>query len=296
MLERGDLRRMIEEGDRAARDAEMLGDTTTAAEIRVLVAEGYLRAGDFRLAADCISQARRETADQRNDDLSAHIGLVQALRHLRLGCHDEAIAVLDDIDEAIAAAEMPRLQLEALMIRLHIAVENNDDILADDLWRQAEGMAKAFSAPHKLAQVALARLPGDGSRGYPREVKDAIDAFLSRSDERWHWLGAYHLWIAEALAASGDQDGAQQSAATACDRLREDGYWEMLWRALVVFGQIHFERSDYEPALRAFDEARHIRSEIAKTIDDPSEQSSYEANLYADRLTEMRSRILELVS
>jgi serine/threonine protein kinase/Tfp pilus assembly protein PilF len=296
ILERGDLRQMIAEGDRAVRDAETLGDTTTAAEIRVLMAEGYLRAGDFRIAAHCVERARRATADQRNDDLSAHLGLVEALRNLRLGRHDEAIAALDDIDEAIAAAEMPRLRLDALMIRLHIAVAHNDDNLADDLWQQAEGMARAFSAPHKLAQAALARLPGDGSRGYPREVKDEINNFLSRSDERWHWLGAYYLWTAEALAASGDQDAAQQAASVACDRLREDGNWEMLWRALVVSGQIHFERSDYEPALRAFDEAHHIRSEIARTIDDPSEQSSYEANPYAARLTEMRTRILELVS
>ena len=65
--------------------------------------------------------------------------------------------------------------------------------------------------------------------------------------------------------------------------------------ALTVYGHIHFERTDYEPALRAFEEAHHILSEILNTIDSESEQRSYISNIHANKLNDMRHRILELV-
>jgi tetratricopeptide (TPR) repeat protein len=102
------------------------------------------------------------------------------------------------------------------------------------------------------------------------------------------------MWDARRLMAEGDLEGAAPVASDAVAQLREDGNWEMLWKALVVGGGIDFRRADYEPALTAFEEADRILNEIGKTIEDPQCRASYISHPLARQLFEVKSQILEL--
>jgi len=296
ILERGDLRTAIAAGDAAVRDADTLGDVSTSAEIRAFMAEAYQRAGDFRTSRTYLGKARALAAGQKNYDLDGHLGLVEAIRSLRLGMDNAANAILDGIAEAIEYAEMPRLRMDAAMIRVTTAVARGDDAAADDWWRRGQDMARMFSAPHKLAQLAFSRLPADPGRPYPHEARQQVEEFLSRSDDCWHWAASYWLWEAGASAALCDWENAAHHASRAIGQLREDGNWETLWRALEVYGRIHYKQSDYEPALSAFNEAVRILDEIVKTIGNEDERRSYREHLQARNLTEARQRIVELVA
>ena len=153
----------------------------------------------------------------------------------------------------------------------------------------------AISAPHKEAQMCLARLPEDPAAPYPDDATQILDRFLSGNEE-WYWAPDYLLWRAQQHLAQQNWSDAEQVADAAAERLRTDGNWETLWHALVVYAQACYSRSDYEPALSAFDEANLILTEIGNTIDDPADRERYCRQPLAVRLRETRERILELVS
>jgi serine/threonine protein kinase/tetratricopeptide (TPR) repeat protein len=292
-LERGDLRTVIRESLRALEDAESLGDVATGAELRGLLAEAYLRAGDFRLASAYLQEAREQASGQRNDDLNAHLGLVAATRLWHLGQGKQAVATLDDIEHHLSHSEFPRLLLDAQVLRMRAAVSQQDVELTERLWRKGQELALAVGAAHKLAQLAFARLPEDPASGYSREARRLAQESFEQ-DDRLHWTGAFQLWEARRSAAEEDLESAGRAASDAITRLREDGNWETLWRALVVAGGIDFRRADYEPALTAFEEADRIMHEIGKTIEDSEYRASYTSHPLAKRLSEARNQILEL--
>lgn len=296
ILERGDLRTAVANNDAAIRDADKLGDVSTGAELRGFMAEAYQRAGDFHTSHTYMEEARRLATGQKNYDLDGHLGLIRALRCLRLGRGAAALEILDGLDEAIAHAEMPRLRLDAAMIRITTAVARGDNSAADDWWERGRAMAQMYAMPHKLAQLALSRLPADPTIAFPADARVQVEEFLQQSDDRWHWAPSFRLWSAHAALSAGDWNEAERLAAAGIDLLRMDGNWETLWRALEVYGSIFYRRSDYEPALAAFNEAETILAEITKTIDDDNERAAYRAHPQAINLSRARQRIVELVS
>lgn len=296
ILERGDLRTAITTNDTAIRDADTLGDVSTGAELRGFMAEAHQRAGDFHTSQDYMDAARKLATGQKNYDLEGHLGLVEAFRCLRLGRGAAAIDILDGMDEAIAHAEMPRLRLDAAMIRITVAVARGDYQAADEWWERGRAMALMYSMPHKLAQLALARLPADPTKQYPVEARAQVEEFLTQSDDRWHWAASFRVWAAVLALTAGQWDVAERYAAEGIEQLRIDGNWETLWRALEVYGSIYYKRSDYEPALSAFNEAENILSEITKTIDDENERAAYREYPQARNLARMRERIVEMVT
>ncbi len=296
ILERGDLRTAITAGDAAIRDADALGDVPTSAELRGFMAEAYQRAGDFQTSRSYLEAARNLATGQKNYDLEGHLGLVEAFRCLRLGLGSPVNDILDGIDHAIAHAEMPRLRLDAAMIRVTTAVALGENDVADEWWGRGREMAKMFSMPHKLAQLAFSRLPADPQMGFPSEARAQAEEFLQASDDRWHWAASFKLWAALAAMTSGEWADAERFASEGIEQLRMDGNWETLWRGLEIYGHIHYKRSDYEPALSAFNEAETILSEILKTIEDEDERRAYSEHPQACSLAHVRRRIVELVS
>jgi hypothetical protein len=221
---------------------------------------------------------------------------VEAFRCLRLGLGRPANDILDGIDHAIAHAEMPRLRMDAAMIRVITAVARGDNAAADEWWERGREMAKKFSMPHKLAQLALSRLPADPQTDCPSGARPQTEEFLQASDDRWHWAASFRLWVALAALTSGEWVVAERFASEGIEQLRMDGNWETLWRALEIYGRIHYKRSDYEPALSALNEAGNILAEILKTIDDENERRAYSEHPQARSLAHVRQRIVELAT
>lgn len=294
-LERGDLRTVIAEGEVAQRDADALGDVATAAEVGGLLAEAYLRAGDFRLAQHFLLEARDRARGQENNDLLAHLGLVSAMVHWRLRQRSRAEHELHEATPLLIKAAMPRMHLDAMIIRLLIAVSRGEIEESDRLWLEGRGEAMSISAPHKEAQMCLARLAEDPAAPFPEEAIQILDRFLDGNDD-WFWSPDYRVWCAQQSLAQQEWQQAEEIAFAATERLRTDGNWETLWHALVVYAQACYNRSDYEPALRAFDEATLILTEIANTIDASADRQRYLEQPLARALRETRERILELVS
>lgn len=292
-LEHGDLRSVIQWSLSALKDAEALGDVATGAELRGLLAEAYLRAGDFHLSSDYLEEAREQASRQKNDDLTAHLGLVTATRWWHLGCTAQAVATLDEIEPFLGKSEFPRLPLDALVLRTRAAVLRQRVELVERLWAQGLQLATSVGAGHKLAQLAFARLPEDPAAGYPHEAGQLARESL-RIDDSFHWTGAFKMWEARRLIVENDLDGAGRSATDAVTRLRRDGNWETLWKALIVSGSIDARRADYEPALTAFDEAARILNEIGKTIDGREYRDSYLSQPLAKTMFATRDQILEL--
>ncbi|MBI5868390.1 MAG: tetratricopeptide repeat protein [candidate division Zixibacteria bacterium] len=242
-LERGDLRSVIQWSLSALKDAESLGDVATGAELRGLLAEAYLRAGDFKLSSDYLEEAREQASRQTNDDLTAQLGLVTATRLWHLGCATQAVAMLDQIEPFLVQSEFPRLPLDALVLRMRGAVRRQEGELVERLWAQGLQLATSVGAGHKLAQLAFARLPEDPAAGYSHEARDLARESL-RIDDRFHWAGAFKMWEARRLMVEEDLEGAGRSATDAITRLRQDGNWDTLWKALIVSGIIEVRRKD----------------------------------------------------
>ncbi|GAB4326842.1 MAG: hypothetical protein Kow0074_21740 [Candidatus Zixiibacteriota bacterium] len=294
-LERGDLRTVISEGEIALRDSDLLGDVATAAEVGGLLAEAYLRAGDFRLARHYLDDATQRAHGQKNNDLSAHLGLIDAMASFCLRQVDATAQSIERIHAHLASAAMPRLYLDAVLLKLRVAVAQQNYDIADRIWLEGCGESRAISAPHKEAQMCLARLGDDPSAPHPDEAVQFVRRFLTGSDE-WSWAPSFRIWCSLKSLQEGDLESAETHAAWAIERLRIHGNWETLWKALVVYGLTFHARSDYEPALTALTEAAHILEEIGSTIDDPTQRAMYLSHPLVGRCHELRERILELVS
>ncbi len=292
-LERGDLRTVINGSLEALADAETLGDAATSAELRGLLAEAYLRAGDFQLSWTYLEEARDQAAGQRNDELTAHLGLVAAVRYWHLGQGDQALMMLDEIEQYLARSEFPHLLMDSLSLRMRAAVAYGNTELIERLWEQGLQFATSVGAGHKLAQLAFARLPENPDKGFPGEAHHLVYDLLL-NDDGYYWSAAFKMWEARRFVAEGNLPAARQIAADAVARLRKDGNWETLWKVLTVMGRIEFQCADYGPALTAFDEASRILEAICNTIADPACRASYRSHPLATQLLQAKEQILEL--
>jgi len=294
-LERGDLRTAVTLGAHVCDTAAALGDVATGAEASALLAESYLRAGDFRMARKTLAIAGEALGQIKNDDLRVQLALVTASRQRRLGLNREAMSTLDAVAPLGAPLPNRHLSLDGIILRMRIAVDMQDQTTIAGLWRDGLAEAGRIGAPHKAAQLAFARLPEDPACGADEPARQQAWAFLNESP-RWHWAGAFQVWRARWLAVEGDHERASRTIAAALAQLRRDGNWETLWRALVVQGRLLHDQADYGPALRSLDEAARIVDVISRTIEDRTERERYQAHPLARLLSETRARIHELVA
>lgn len=294
-LERGDLRTVVSMGQEVLGQAEALGDMSTAAEILPLVAEAFTRAGDFRTAERFLERGHETVANLKNDDLRALLALTQVSRHERLGRYDAAQEVLQAAlpdDKRLANGH---LQMDNLILRLQIARHAGSTDSARQLWEEGKVHARAIGAMHKGAQLAFVWLGPPTARDFDQPARETIDQFL-RLHPRWHWVGAYRLWTAQRLLSEGHLDSALAIADDAVTQLRQEGNWETLWRALTVKGRLLHDQADYEPALRALDEAARVFEAVSATIDDAEDRECYCAHPLAELLAQTRERIHQLVA
>ncbi|HUU44841.1 MAG TPA: tetratricopeptide repeat protein [Acidobacteriota bacterium] len=292
-LERGDLRTVVATGEDVKAAADALGDVATAVEVGALLAEAFLRAGDFRRAENHLQNVRETCARIRNDDLDVELALVSVSFNLRLVEYDEATEALDRVG-ASGSAVNRHLNLDATILRMRLAVIQGDTSQVERLWADGSAEAAAIGAPHKKALLAFARLPEDPTDGFDETARCDVEQFLKMSGSP-HWEGAFLLWSARLAVVRQEWEAAEHCIEMALARLKRDGNWETLWRALAVRGQIAHARADYEPALRAFDEAGRILQAIGRTIESSEQRQRYVQHPLACRMVELRTRITELV-
>jgi hypothetical protein len=126
------------------------------------------------------------------------------------------------------------------------------------------------------------------------ERSERARSFL-RMHPRWHWAAGFHLWDSRRALREGEYKRAGDILRLAIAQLRRDGNWETLWRALVLEGELYHRIADYEPSLRALDEAARILRVIAATIDDESGRTAYLSAPLSTRLEQTRGHIYAMI-
>jgi tetratricopeptide (TPR) repeat protein len=290
-LERGDLRSVVTRGTAVYGTAIELGDTATAAEVGILLAEGFLRAGDFRRARQYHTEVQDACRTITNTDLDVQSSLLAAAFPFRLGRYEQARQLLDSSCPPQKLLSNRHLRLDVGILRMRVALREGDESTVMELWNTIRTEANAIGAPQKMALAACARLTDAPHRGLPLDIVGLIDAFVSQSDQ-WYWVGDYQTWKAQEAHQRGAVDEAESLATDAVMRLRRDGNWDALWRALGVLGQICQARADYEPAVSAFDEALRIMQTIGRTIDDDADRAGYLRHPIAQAIEQARERIM----
>ena len=294
-LEQGDLRAAVTLGQQVHHACGELGDVSTQAEVGALLADAYFRAGDYRSAQRMHAHATQLSASLRNDELRIYLS-IQFASHLQSFHHDaEALAILDEINSAEPRIANRYQLLDVILLNMRIAAARDDSALIAHLLTSGLSEARTISAPHKAAQLAASRLgstPGDNPS---EELTELVDTFLT-GRPRWHWTSAFRVWKARRLLLAGSLDAALEVVKATIVQLRRDGCWEQLWRALVLQGEICHAQADYEPAMRALDEAAHMLKVVLSTVDDESERAEYLRCEDARVLERVKERISELVA
>ena len=293
-LERGDLRSVVTRGSNVHGVARDLGDIATAAEVGILLAEGYLRAGDFRRARQYLDDVQQACRTITNVDLAVQAAMLSAAFPLRLGQNRIARDLLDSSCPHPEELSNRHLRLDLTILRMRLALREENPADVDTLWNTIQQESHATGTPHKLALAVCVRLLDSPHDDVFAGASGMIDAFLGELPQ-WHWVGEYLTWKAQDALRRGDTGQAESFVADAVSRLRRDGNWDALWRALGVAGEIAHARTDYEPAVTAFDEALRILQAIGRTIDDEAGRDSYGRHPMAVSLTRSRERIMELV-
>jgi serine/threonine protein kinase/tetratricopeptide (TPR) repeat protein len=294
-VEQGDLRTAVTLGQQVYRECRDLGDVSTGAEVSALLADTYQRAGDFRHAARFHTETRTAAAELKNDELQTYLSIQEASRAFRFGSPERALELLDQIAPADQRLANRYQYLDTLILRLQIASAAGQEGVVARLWEAGRSDAAAIAAPHKAVQLAWAWLSGARRSTSTAEIETMVEVFL-QTWPRWHWASAFHIWQAQQSLVARSYEVAQDRIGVAIAQLRRDGNGETLWRALVVQGETCHMQADYEPAMRALDEADRMLKAVAATVEDENDRARYLAQPLAETLERVRSRILELVA
>jgi tetratricopeptide (TPR) repeat protein len=294
-LEEGDLRTAVTLGQQVHRGCQELGDVSTQAEVAAILADAYLRAGDYRSALRFHREASNLSASLKNEELRVYLDLQNAARAVRFGRRGDAARILDCIMTADRSVANRYQYLDALISRLQIACSAGDRDMALRLSQEGLAECGVIGAPHKAIQLLHGRVsacPGLSDSG---DAVSEIESFLSQCPN-WHWAGAHHLWAARNQFHQGQLDSALEKLQPTITQIRSDGCWELLWRALVLQAEICHARADYEPAMRALEEADRMLKVVVTTVEDETERSVYIESEDARTLKRIQERITQLVS
>ncbi len=295
-VEQGDLRTAVSLGQQVYQASLQLGDVSTLVEVAAVLADAYMRAGDYRSARRLHSETVQRSASVKNDELRVYLDLQRVATTLAFNRNVDALSLLDTVAPVGSKLPSRYLSIEASVLRMQIlASMSHDEASFTQLLTDAIAEAEAIRAPHKAAQIALVALPG---------ITDLVqrDALVARITEtttrrpRWHWAPTFHDWRARELMAAGELDQALAVVTGSIDQLRRDGCWEKLWRALVLQAEISYAQADYEPAMAALDESSRTLKIVSSTVDDDRERFNYLDCAHARSLERIRGRITELVS
>lgn len=294
-LEQGDLRTSVSLGQQVYLASLELGDVSTSVEVAAVLADAYLRAGDYRSASRLRAETVQRSMTLKNDELRAYLELQKVASLMTVRRHTEALASLDALAPVGAKLPTRYLGIDAAGLRLQICAAVSNDMAAfEHLLAATIDEAHTIGALHKAAGIALIGLLTVRNPSLRDALVARIDRQISISD-RWHWTPAYRAWQARSLMACGQLDEAMALITHSIDQLRRNGCWEMLWRSLVLQGKIAHAQADYEPAIRALDEAASTLKIVAETVEDGTERSRYLDCDDARTLERIRERITALV-
>lgn len=294
-LERGDLRTAVTLGQQVHRGCHELGDVSTQAEVAAILADVYLRAGDYRSAARLHDEAAGLSSSLKNEELRIYLDLQNAARAIRFGRMSDANRILDRIMTADRTVANRYQYLDALISRMQIACSAGDVDLASGLSQEGLAESKMIGAPHKEIQLLHARTISCRGMSDANDSSANVERFLMQHPQ-WHWSSAHHLWVARVHLKQGQLDTAMEKVETAITQIRSDGCWETLWRALVLQAEICHAQADYQPAMRALEEAERMLKVVAATVENVEERSVYLDSEDAQTLRRIQERITQLVS
>lgn len=271
-LEQGDFRTAVTLGLRVYQACRELGDVSTQAEVGALIADAYLHAGDFRSARRMHTETTEISTSLKNDELRAYLAILHAAYLHSFKVDSEALAVLDSLDSGEGRVQSRYQNMDVLILRMKIAVRAHDSHSMTRLLSEGISEAEALCAPHKAAQLVVARAEADDD--FCGEIQDVVDRLLA-SLPRWHWASAWKCWQARQLLTLGEFEQARRITDAVVTQLRHDCCWERLWRVLVLQGRVYHALADYEPAMRALDEAQQLLKVVLSTVDTDSERVAY---------------------
>lgn len=295
-LELGDLRSAVSLGQQVYQLSQDLGDVSTSVEVAAVLADAYLRAGDYRSALRLHDETVRRAMSLKNDELRVYLELQRVATLAKFNRGEDARQHLDVV--APVGVELPSryLGIEALILRLQMCSSlQQDEASLLELLDAGLQEADAIGATHKGAQIATAVLPAILDQSLRGGLVSRVTDLLTQSP-RWHWAPDFHSWQARELVKTGQLDQALTLVTNSVERLRHDGCWEQLWRALVLQAEICHAQADYEPAMRALDEAAHMLKIVSSTVEDDKERLMYLDCAEARSLERIRDRITELVT
>lgn len=294
-LEAGDLRTAVGSGEKVLRACMEIGEHATAAEVAALLSDSYARVGDERRSRANYEESRGLSATLKNDDLQLHLDLSQVAQHIRFGQFESARTLLDAIAPMGRPSANRYRYLDALILRAQLVIASGDTSGVPDIWRTGAAEAYAIFAPHKRAQLAsvcvTSNIDGPLSGEWTAEVSD----FLGERP-RWHWASKFHLHVARLSLQKRQFERALENLDAIVSQLRQDGFGDMLWRALVLQAEINHALADYEPAMRALEEAGRVLKFVASTVDVEEERTAYLNCDDARTLRRIQERITQLVS
>lgn len=294
-LEAGDLRTAVGSGEKVFRACMEIGEHATAAEVGALLADAYARVGDDRRAISFYQECRRLSSTLKNDDLRLHLDLNSVSRHFRFGRYDDADAILDAISPVTPPLSNQYRYLDTLVLRAQLASVRDDASALHEIWEYGARTADAIRAPHKRAQLSAVCSSACIEEPWRERLESEVMSFLLERP-RWLWASAFHLGLARREILAKQFDAALERVDSIISQARADGHGDLLWRALVLAGEIHHALADYEPSMRALDEATRVLKFVASTVDDEEERAVYLACDEARTLRRIQERITQLVS
>ncbi len=294
-LEAGDLRTAVGSGEKVLRACMEIGEYATAAEVAALLSDSYARVGDERRSRANYQESRGLSAALKNDDLQLHLDLNQVARHIRFGQYGPAHALLDTIAPMGRPLANRYRYLDALILRAQLVIASGDTSSVPGIWRTGAAVADAIFAPHKRAQLASVCVMADIEEPLCGEWAAEVAHFLEERP-RWLWASRFHLHMARRSFVERQLEYARERLEAIVSQLRQDGFGDMLWRALVLQGEINHALADYEPAMRALEEAGRVLKFVASTVDVEEERIAYLNCEDAKTMRTIQERITQLVS
>ncbi|MGY1975658.1 P-loop domain-containing protein [Nocardia gipuzkoensis] len=256
--------------------AETIADSITKPELKawdlVSVADAAAKAGDFDRAGALI--ARAETI-ARSIPADSRMMLDQQTRVLVSVA--EAAAKVGDLDRAEAIADsitVFKQQVWALASVAEVLARDGDFDRAGALIARAEALARSIPDPfrqqravHALASVADAATDAgdlDGAGALIARAEALARSITSPQDQ-----ATAMLWVAKAVAKTGDLDRAMAVAGAIAD------LYTQAW-ALEALGEVVARAGDFVRAGALIARAEALARSLGRSLTQPSQQDRYQ--------------------
>jgi transcriptional regulator with XRE-family HTH domain len=233
------------------------GDPALEARYATLLSYALSDMGDIARAEDVVRTALQRVDDSTDPYMRvrlywsmARLAHTEGRESVALTNVRKAIALLQATDDTFHLARAHILAAGITLGRDDAEAAANHLETADRLLGTGAAPEDTFEMLQHWARVALLRGDGQASQTHARE---ALALAAKPADE-----GTAHFALADALAATGDTDGADASYARAVDLLESSGRWRAASTACRGWGRLLRENGREDRALDVLDRAAEL--------------------------------------